>query len=271
VTTLCTVDGLEADYELTREIDGIKKCSIIFKGTKNKLDLGKVSAGEGVIYIGYDTRPIDPSLVTSMPGGYTVKRVWHFDPYLVKGTRVPDSTIKSNGEVLEVTLGDAGVSKLFPCSGFVRGDLVGVIRAPAVHLTIMGKDIWAFMMYCDKALSGDSTLKFGKSALSINHDSSNATAALRADDADRRKLIVTLNFSGTDFKKLSVQLERALPRAGTNWSRHWANSTKMTWAPNKSAGLQVIVPVQNCCGSSQLVCKVITAHSKTQSKYLERR
>jgi len=47
----------------------------------------------------------------------------------------------SAGESIEITLGEQSPN-LFPCSGFVRGNLEGTIKAPALHLKMMGKDIW---------------------------------------------------------------------------------------------------------------------------------
>jgi hypothetical protein len=246
VTTLCIVEGLEAEYKFTDQDGGTKKCSIVFRSRGRKLDVEKVSSGEGVIYIGYKTKDVDPALITSMSGGHTVQRVWRFDPYLVKGSQANYSTGESSGEILEVTLGETAASKLFPCSGFVRGDLVGVIRAPAVRLTMMGKDLWAFMIYYDNAPSGDNALKFGKSSLSVVHDMSNVTADLRADNADKRKLIVTLNSTGKDFKKLRVNLTRMTPGGDEleeklgEFSKDDLGPKVVSWTPVNRTGAELL-------------------------------
>jgi hypothetical protein len=211
VTVLCKVDGLEAEYKFTVKDDGNKECSIVFKSPGNRLNVENVFAGEGLIEIEYISKDVDPALTIAMMSGRPVKQVWHFEPYLAKDTSAHYTTGESGGETLEVTLGETTASRLFPCSGFVNGELVGVIRAPAVHVRMMGKDIWAFMLYFGNALSDGTVLRFGKSSLSLIHDLSKATAELKADDTDRRNLIVTLNSTGRDFKKLRVNLTRLTP------------------------------------------------------------
>ncbi|MFI5422212.1 MAG: hypothetical protein ACHQ1H_14705, partial [Nitrososphaerales archaeon] len=181
---LCEVDGLVAEYKFTVNGDGRKKCSIVFKSPGNTLNVEKIFAGEGVINIQYIAKDVDPALTIAAQSGRPIKHMWRFDPHLAKETPPHDRTGESGGETLEVILGETGESRLFPCSGFVSGELVGVIRAPAVHIRMMGQDIWAFMLYFENLLSGNSALKFGKSSFSVIHGSSNATAELRTDCSD---------------------------------------------------------------------------------------
>ena len=52
--------------------------------------------------------------------------VWHFDPSLNRETPAEYVIADSDGETLEVTLGEA---QLFPCSGFVR-EILSVSSTP---------------------------------------------------------------------------------------------------------------------------------------------
>ncbi|MDA4130488.1 MAG: zinc ribbon domain-containing protein [Thaumarchaeota archaeon] len=235
-----------AEYKFTVKDDGSKKCSFAFKSPGKKLNVEKIFAGEGVINIQYFTKDVDPALTIAAQSGRPVKHIWHFDAYLAKDTPAQYTIGESAGETLEVTLGETAESKLFASSGFVNGELVGVIRAPAVHLRMMGMDIWAFMIYFENALSGDNALKFEKSSLSVIHDSSNATAELRTDYADKRKLIVTLNSTGTDFKKLRVNLTRITPSGDKlveqlgEFGKDNAGPKELSWAPVSRTGAELL-------------------------------
>jgi len=226
-----------AEYKFTVKDDGGKKCSIVFKSPGKKLNVEKIFAGEGVINIQYITKDVDPALTIAAESGRPIKHIWRFDPHLAKDTPPHSATSESGGEALEVALGETGQSKLFPCSGFVTGELVGVIRAPAVHVRMMGQDIWAFMLYFENVFSGNSALKFGKSSCSVIHGSSNATAELRADNSDSSKLKVIVNSTGSDFKKLKVNLIRSTPggdklveRLG-EFDKDDAGPKELSWSP----------------------------------------
>ena len=247
---LCKVDGLVAKYEFTVKNDGGKKCSIVFKSPGKKLNVEKIFAGEGVINIQYITKDVDPALTIAAQSGRPVKHIWRFDPHLAKDAPPHDTTGESDGETLEVILGETAGSKLFPCSGFVTGELVGVIRAPAVHVRMMGQDIWAFMLYFENVLSGKGALKFGKSSCSVIHGSSNATAESRIDNSDSSKLKVVVNSTGRDFKKLRVNLIRTTPggdelveRLG-EFDKDDAGLKELSWSPvnRVGAGLLWIFP-----------------------------
>jgi len=246
MTILCKVDDLQANYKFTTQDDGSRKCSIVFRSLGKKLNVENVFAGEGLIEIGYTTKDVDPALTIAMQSGRPVKHVWHFDAYLAKDTPSHYTTGESYGETLEVTLGETAESKLFPCSGFVNGELVGVIRAPALHVRMMGKDIWAFMLYFEKTLSNDNALKFVKSSLSLIHGLSKATAELRVDNADRRKLIVILNSTGTDFKKLRLNLIRITPGGDElveqlgEFNKDDIGPKELSWVPVNRSGAELL-------------------------------
>jgi hypothetical protein len=246
VTVICKIDALEAEYKFAAQDDGNKKCSILFRSPSKKLNVEKVFAGEGLIEIGYTSKNVDPALSIAMHSQRPVKQVWHFDPYLAKDTPARYTTGESGRETLEVTLGEIAGSKLFPCSGFVNGELVGVIRAPAVRVRMMGEDIWAFLLFFENAFSRDSALKFGKNSLSVNYRSSKATATLRADNEEKRKLMVLLNSSGIDFKKLKVDLARLTPGGDElveqlgELEKGDAASKELTWAPVSRSGTELL-------------------------------
>ncbi|MFI5421789.1 MAG: zinc ribbon domain-containing protein, partial [Nitrososphaerales archaeon] len=87
---------------------------------------------------------------------------------------------------------------------------------------------------------------FGKSSLSVIHDLSNATAELRADSADRRKLIVTLNSTGADFKKLRVNLIRTSPGGDEiveqlgEFDKDDAGPKELSWSPANRVGAELL-------------------------------
>ena len=147
---------------------------------------------------------------------------------------------------LEITLGETAESKLFPCSGFVNGELVGVIRAPAVHVRMMGQEIWAFMLYFENLLSGNSALKFGKSSCSVIHGSSNATAELRTDNSDSSKLKVIVNSTGSDFKKLRVNLIRTTSGGDEQveqlgeFDKDETGPKELLWSPVNRVGAELL-------------------------------
>jgi hypothetical protein len=246
VPILCEIDGLVAEYKFTVNDNGTKKCSIVFKSPGRKLNIEKIFAGEGVINIQYITKDVDPALTIAVESGRPIKHIWRFDPHLAKDTLPHDTTGESGGETLEVSLGEMGESKLFPCSGFVTGELVGVLWAPAVHVRMMGQDIWAFMLFFENQLSSDNGLKFGKSVLSAIHGSSNVTAELRMDNSDSSKLKVIVNTTGRDFKKLRVNLIRTSPSGDKmveqlgEFDKDDAGPKELSWSPFNRVGAELL-------------------------------
>src|ERR1700730_5561673 len=112
MTIVCKVDDLVVGYKIGAQDDGSKKCSIVLRSPDKKLNVENVFVGEGLIDLSYTTKNIDPALVYSLSGSQTVKRVWRFDPYLSKSNPAPYTTGESDGETLEVTLGETAASKL---------------------------------------------------------------------------------------------------------------------------------------------------------------
>ena len=111
---------------------------------------------------------------------------------------------------------------------------------------MMGKDIWAFLLYFGDAISSDNALKFGKSSLSVTHESSNAIAELRADDADKRKLVATLSSTGKDYKKLRMSVNRVTPNGFElvevlgEFGKDGGNQKESTWAPTNRSGAELL-------------------------------
>jgi|SRR5579872_3262408 len=137
---VCSVDGIEADYELVPQFGGTKKCVISLSNQKKKLHSEKASAGEGYAQYFY--------MYKQGPGR---TNQWKTRMTLVGERPVSwtSADLDSGGESVQMTLEES----LFACSGFVRGNLEGTIKAPALHLKIMGKDIWAFFFTANQKVT----------------------------------------------------------------------------------------------------------------------
>jgi hypothetical protein len=196
---VCSVDGIEAEYRLIPQIGG-NKCVISLKSQKNKLNLKRASAGEGYAqyYFLYKQGP-----------GRTNR--WGARTTLVGETSVQwySTEFGSGGESIEIALGEQS-PQLFPCSGFVRGNLEGTIRAPALHLKIMGKDVWAFFLYFETDASRSYSFRCEKDSLVVDNGSAYAKASISAVDGNPPKIVVRMTSNGIDYKKLSLVLDRAV-------------------------------------------------------------
>ena len=133
---VCSVDGLEAEYEFLPQTGTNKRCLISLRSASHKLKLKQAFGGDG--YAQY-------FFMNMRVPGQTNR--WEARTTLVKETRVQSSSTEfgSGGESIQIALGEQ--SQLFPCLGFVRGNLEGTIKAPALRLRMMDKDVWAFFLY----------------------------------------------------------------------------------------------------------------------------
>jgi zinc-ribbon domain len=241
---VCSVDGIEAEFELFPQIGGNKKCSISLRNQKNKLNLKRASAGEGFAqYLFVHDRG------AKMGPGQTTR--WEAQTALAGETPVKFSTsdFGSGGESIQITLGENN-SQLFPCSGFVRGNLEGTIRAPALHLKMMGKDIWVFFLYFENdSTSGGYRIQCEKDSLEVAHGSSSASATVKAVDGNPPGLLASLTTSGTDYKKIKLILDRAIGRDSlqdsiqqelTVLTQGEGGFKEASWAPVKGNGVEVL-------------------------------
>jgi hypothetical protein len=193
---------LEAEYEFLPQTGADKKCLISLRSTKHKLKLKQAVGGDGYAQYFFMNMPV--------PGR---SNRWEARTTLVKETRVQSSSTEfgSGGECIQITLGEQ--SRLFPCSGFVRGNLEGTIRAPALHLKMMGKDVWAFLLYFDDDLEGRYEgygIRCEKDSLAVAHGSASATAAINTVDEKPPQIRASLRSNGTDYKNIRLILDRAI-------------------------------------------------------------
>jgi hypothetical protein len=235
---VCSVDGIEADYEIVPQIDGNKKCLIYLKNQKHKLNLKQVSAGEGFAQFFY--------LYKQGPGR---TNRWESRMTLVGENPVEWTSIEfgSGGESIQITLGEK--SKLFPCSGFVRGNLEGTIRAPALHLKMMGKDIWMFFLYFETDESRSYSIQCEKTSLVVVNGSTSASTTISAVDGNPPKILATLTSNGTDYKEIRLVLDRAVGKDSlqdsiqqelTVLNKEENGYTQADWAPVKRDGVEVL-------------------------------
>jgi hypothetical protein len=199
---VCSVDGLEAEYEFLSQTGTNKKCLISLRSTEHKLKLKQAFSGDGYAQYFFMNTPVP---------GRTNR--WEARTTLVRETRVQTSSTEfgSGGESIQITLGEQ--SQLFPCSGFVRGNLEGTLRAPAIHLKMMGKDVWAFFLYFDDDFAGryeGYRIRCEKDSLVVAHGSTSATAAINAVDEKPPEIRASLRSNGTDYKSLRLILDRAI-------------------------------------------------------------
>jgi hypothetical protein len=238
---VCSVDGLEAEYELLPQTGASKKCLISLRSQKHKLKLERAVAGEGFAQYLFLNPPA--------PGQ---QNRWEAKTTLVKETRVRPSPSESDvgGESIQITLGDK--SPLFPCSGFVRGDLQGTIRAPALHLKMMGRDVWAFFLYFKDDFAGGYegySIRCEKDSLVVANGSTTATAKINAVDGNPPKVLASLTSDGSDYKTVTLILDRAIGRGSLQDSiqqdlavlAKGADQYKeASWAPVNRSGLEVL-------------------------------
>jgi hypothetical protein len=238
---VCSVDGLEAEYEFLPRTGENKKCLISLRSTKHKLNLKQASGGDG--YAQY-------FFMNMLVPGRTNR--WETRTTLVKETRVQSSSTGSGpgGESIQIALGEQ--SPLFPCSGFVRGNLEGTIRAPALHLKMMGKDVWAFFLYFDDALAGryeGYRIRCEKDSLAVAHGSTYATAAISSVDDEPPEIRASLRSNGTDYKTIRLILDRAIGKGSLQDSIQQEVTVlasgedgykEASWAPVNRGGSEVL-------------------------------
>ena len=214
---------------------------ISLKNQKNKLGLKKASAGEGYAQYYF--------LYSPTPGR---SNQWKARTTLVGETRMRWNSTEfgSGGESIEITLGERS-PQLFRCSGFVRGNLEGTIRAPALHLKMLGKDIWAFFLYFDDSPDRYEgyTIRCEKDSLIVTHGSTSATAALSAMDGNPPKILAGLTAGGTDCKTITLVLDRALGKGPLQDSIQQElvklivgedGHKEADWAPVNRSGLELL-------------------------------
>jgi len=130
---------------------------------------------------------------------------WQFVPTLVNQSPAQYNQ-QNQGQTVSVELGN----KLFPATGIIKPNLTGEIRAPAIHFDIpYATDLWVFLL---RTPWYPLEIGFDKSALSISHDSAQATAELqRGSDnlgGDETTLKAYVSMHGEGFKKVSLIMKR---------------------------------------------------------------
>jgi hypothetical protein len=234
---VCSVRGIEAGYQLLPQIGG-NKCVISFKNQRGKLNLKQASAGDG--YAQY-------LFLYKQAPGQTNR--WAARTTLVGETPAQwySTEYGSGGESIEITLGES--PQLFPCSGFVRGNLEGTIRAPALHLRIMGKEVWAFFLYFETDGSRSYRVRCEKDSLVVDAGSTFATATIKAVDGDPPKIFASITSNGIDYKKISLVLDRAIGKDSlqdsiqqelTMLTNGEGGRMEASWAPVKGRGSEVL-------------------------------
>jgi hypothetical protein len=199
VPVVCSVDGIEAEYQLLPQIGG-NKCVITLRNHKNKLNLKQASAGEGYAQYFF--------LYRHGPG--------RTNRWQARTTLVGDAPLQwystefgSGGESIEIALGEQS-SQLFPCSGFVRGNLEGTVKAPAIHLKMLGKDVWAFFLCFETEGSRSYSVRCEKDSLVVASGSTSATATIKTMDGNPPKILASITSNGIDYKKINLILDRAV-------------------------------------------------------------
>ena len=194
-----SVDDFEVNYELTPQAGLRRNCLISIKNEKKKLDLKKASIGEGFAQYYY--------LYKQGPG-----RTNRWEAKMILDHEIPlhwtSNDLATGGESIEITLGEK--SRLFACSGFVRRNLEGTIRAPALHLKISGKDVWIFLLYFETDWSRNYTIKCEKDSLSVSKDSATACATVSTVQGSPPKLLASLKSEGAGSKRVALVLDRAI-------------------------------------------------------------
>jgi hypothetical protein len=235
---VCSVEGLEAEYELLPQIGG-NKCVISLKNQKNRLNLEKASAGEGYAQY-YFLHPV--------ASGRSNR--WAARTTLVGETSVQwySTEFGTGGESIEITLGE-GSPQLFPCSGFVRGNLEGTIKAPALHLKMMGKDVWAFFLYFEPDGSRSYGVKCEKDTLTVANGSTSATAKIKTVDGNPPQILARIASNGIDYNKISLILDRAVGKGSLQDSIQQEltlldggveGNEEASWAPVKGSGVELL-------------------------------
>jgi len=235
---VCSVDGIEAEYKFFPQIGG-NKFVISLRNQENKLNLKQASAGEG--YAQY----FFPNKKASGPTDR-----WEARTTLVGETRVKwhSTEFGSGGESIEITLGEQS-PRLFPCSGFVKGNLEGTIKAPALHLKMMGKDIWVFFLYFESDGSRSYSLRCERDSLAVANGSTSATAAIKAVDGNPPKILASMRLNGADYERINLILDRAIGKGSQQDSIQQELATltrgedgykEASWSPVKGNGLEVV-------------------------------
>jgi len=238
VPVVCSVDGIEAEYQLLPQIGG-NKCVITLRNHKNKLNLKQASAGEGYAQYFF--------LYRQGPGR---TNRWQARTTLVGEAPVQwySTEFGSGGESIEIALGEPS-PQLFPCSGFVRGNLEGTIKAPALHLKMLGKDIWAFFLYFATDGNRNYSIRCEKDSLVVASGSTSATATISAVDGNPPKILASVTSNGIDYKKLNLILDSAIGKDSlqdsiqqelTMLTNGENGSKKASWAPVKGCGSEVL-------------------------------
>ncbi|MDA4123777.1 MAG: hypothetical protein OK456_11415 [Thaumarchaeota archaeon] len=212
---------------------------ISLKNRNNKLNLKKASVGEG--YAQY-------YFLHKLASGRTGQ--WEARTTLVGETPMQwhSTEFGSGGESIEITLGERS-PQLFPCSGFVRGNLEGTIRAPALHLKMMGKDVWAFFLYFSSDRYVSYAIRCEKDSLVVTHGSTSATAAVTAPEGNPPKVLASLRLDGTDYKTVTLVLDRAIGKGSLQDSIQQElleltigedGYKEASWTPVNRSGLELL-------------------------------
>jgi len=158
---------------------------------------------------------------------------WQFAPTLIDPTPAEHSIRIDDmqREIVDVQLG----KKFFPATGLVKSNLIGEIRAPAVHFDLPhAYDLWVFILRSPWFPIG---INIEKSPLVIAHNSAQAQAELQSvpsSVAGDQNLRVDVNLHGEGFKQVLVKLKRSTSRASedTLLGELKSGMETFTWKPS---------------------------------------
>ncbi|QQG48353.1 MAG: hypothetical protein HY247_06285 [archaeon] len=153
-------------------------------------------------------------------------QVWKFDPSMLESREVgaQESTSEEGASILTIELGE-----IIPSAGILKGRMEGVITATALHVDVpLGQDVWAFFI---RSPWFQLRPTFGKPLLSVQHDSSQASATAGPTAVGGIEAKVTL--SGSQMKGASLTLKRRLQSASCDETIGQAKTgtQEFTWTP----------------------------------------
>ncbi len=135
---------------------------------------------------------------------------WQFTPTLLDPTPAQFTETQDDGQsqVVNVELGN----RMFPATGIIKTNLIGEIRAPAVHFDLPhAYDLWGVLL---RSPWFPLKINVEKSPLTISHSSAQAMAQVESSNFDDGKSLradVTVN--GEGFKRVWLTLQRSAKRA----------------------------------------------------------
>ena len=151
---------------------------------------------------------------------------WRFEPSLPQPRPVQtEETTDGDGSQLFTMHPD----DLIPASGLLRGNWVGTLLAPAVHIDVpWGSDVWVFLF---RSPWFPLKLSIAKTTLLVAHNQSTATALLAQSAGGA--LSASLSSSGGDMKNASLVMKRRIGQFASEEPicSIEAGAVSQTWEP----------------------------------------